>query len=126
MKYNPAADPVIRRSGLGSSDAAAAMGRSRWKTKLTVSLEKRGEIPPPDLSDNEKVQFGILLEDVVAREWARRKGKKVRCVNRTMRHPVHRFLMAHPDREIVGESALLEVKTTDKYMSREWGPSDED
>ena len=121
-----AADPAVRRSGIGGSDAAAAVGVSRYKTKLLLYMEKVGEVIPEDLSDNEAVQWGLLLEDTVAKEAARRNGWKVRKNNATLRHKEHPFVMAHLDREIVGERWGLEVKTAGQYMANEWGEEGSD
>ena len=36
----------IRRSGIGGSDIAAALGLSKWKTPWALYHSKRGEIAP--------------------------------------------------------------------------------
>lgn len=100
-----------RRAGIGGSDAPVILGLSPHRTPVELWAEKVGLADPVNLDDSEPVRFGHLLEDVVAREWARRAGVKVARVLKTQRHPEHAFMLAHPDRRVVGRPELLEVKT---------------
>uniref|UniRef100_UPI00193103D1 YqaJ viral recombinase family protein n=1 Tax=Caenibacillus caldisaponilyticus TaxID=1674942 RepID=UPI00193103D1 len=65
-----------RRKGIGGSDAAAILGLNKWKSPIQVYMEKIGEIES-DVS-SEAAYWGHVLEDVVAREFSKRTGKKVR------------------------------------------------
>ena len=47
-----------RRKGLGASDAAAAIGVSRWKSNVTLWEEKCGIREPDDVSDQADVDRG--------------------------------------------------------------------
>jgi putative phage-type endonuclease len=107
-----------RRKGIGGSDAAAVAGVSRYKSPLQVYLEKIGEIE--NNVDNEYVHFGKILEEVVAKEFEERTGKKVRRVNSILIHPEYPWMIANIDRKIVGEDAVLECKTTSAYNAKEW------
>lgn len=109
-----------RRSYIGGSDAAVVCGLSPWKTPYQLWQEKRGQVEAPDLSENERVYWGTVLEDVVAAEYQKRTGTRVRRVNRLMRHPQHPWMAAHIDRDVVGESRILECKTTDGSKAAEW------
>src|SRR5690606_16880012 len=71
----PAADPAVRRSGIGSSDAAVVAGLNRWKTTLDLYLEKRGLVEPEPAS--EAAEWGTILEPTILREFARRNGVNV-------------------------------------------------
>lgn len=110
----------IRRRGIGGSDAGVILGVNQYKTVHELYLEKRGEIEPPDLSDNEAVHFGNILEDVVAEEYARRTGTKVRRVNQVLHHPTITILQANIDRMLVGQKKGLECKTTGVFTDG-WG-----
>lgn len=117
-------DQSIRQSGIGGSDAAVILGLSHWKSPVQLYYEKRGEIglDPP----NEAMHFGNLLEEVIAREYARRTGQKVARVNSTLRHPDHSWMMAHIDRRILNQAdgMLLECKTAGKWWkASDWGES---
>jgi putative phage-type endonuclease len=113
--------PDERRGYIGGSDAAAVCGLSPWKTAFQLYQEKRGEAPAPDLSAVERVYWGTVLEEVVAREYSRRTGRTVRRVNRTLYHPAYPFMAAHIDRLVVGYDRILECKTTDAARAGEWG-----
>ncbi|HFD16301.1 MAG TPA: hypothetical protein ENJ38_08365 [Rhodospirillales bacterium] len=110
-----------RTRGIGGSDAAAILGLSPWKTPLEVYLEKIGERQPQP--DTAATYWGRVLEDVVAEEYARRTGARLRRVNRTLAHPRHPIILANLDREIVAHErgpGVLEVKTAAR-RSDDWG-----
>lgn len=113
-----------RRAGIGGSDAGAVLGLNRWKTPLDVYLEKIGEADPQ--ADNDATYWGNVLEDVVAAEYARREGVRVRRRNMTMASPEHPFMLANVDRTVDGQRKVLECKTAGQYMSDEWGPDGSD
>ncbi|WP_462419980.1 YqaJ viral recombinase family nuclease [Salinicoccus sp. Marseille-QA3877] len=108
-----------RNTGIGGSDAGTILGVNKWKSKAQLFLEKTD----PELRqeiNNEYIYWGNVLEDIVADEFARRTGKKVRRDNRMLRHPEHDFMLANLDRVVVGEKALLECKTTSQYNKDLW------
>jgi putative phage-type endonuclease len=120
---------AARRHGLGGSDAAAALNLDPYRTPLQLYREKRGEVPEADLSDNEAVQSGILLEPFIKQRYEARTGRRVHNVNQMLRHPKHPFMLANLDGRIVGESALLECKTAGFWAakkSEEWGATSDD
>src|SRR5699024_3089462 len=73
---------------------------------------------------NEYIYWGNVLEDIVAKEFENRTGKRVRRDNRMLRHPEHDFMLANMDRVVVGEKALLECKTTSQYNKDLWEGDD--
>ncbi|PKE25127.1 hypothetical protein CW689_01290 [Macrococcoides caseolyticum] len=108
-----------RQSGIGGSDAGTILGVNKWKSKTQLFFEKvNPELKQP--ADNEFIYWGNVLEDVVAKEFETRTGKKVRKNNKMLRHPEHEFMLANLDRVIVGEKALLECKTTSQYNIDQW------
>jgi len=109
---------------IGGSDAAAIVGVSAWKTPYQVYLEKVGEKAPDDLSGNERVYWGTVLEELVADEYAKRTESKIRRVNRLVRHSKYLFLGAHIDRDILNTDRILEVKTAGS--GRDWGEAGTD
>lgn len=117
-----------RRKGVGGSDAPVVAGLSKWKSPHELYLEKRGELPAPDLDDVEHIRWGIRLEDAVADEYAERTGRKVRRVNRVLQHPEYPFMLASLDRDVVGEKRILEIKTTGDaaFRANEWGAEGSD
>ncbi|MEK4219995.1 YqaJ viral recombinase family protein [Bacillus sp. FSL L8-0222] len=108
-----------RRKGIGGSDASVILGINKWQTPFELWLDKTGQVPVSE-SGSEAAYFGSLLEDIVAKEFEIRSGKKVRRRKAMLRHPKHDFILANVDRMIVGEKAILECKTTSAYNMKEW------
>ncbi|MFV9511827.1 YqaJ viral recombinase family protein [Tepidibacillus sp. LV47] len=108
-----------RRNGIGGSDAAVILGLSKWKTPFELWLEKTGQVIIQE-SQSEAAYFGTLLEDLVAKEFENRTGKKVRRRNAILQHAQYDFIIANVDRMIVGEKAILECKTTSAYNAKDW------
>lgn len=96
-----------RRGFLGSSDAAAIVGVSPWKTRLDVYLQKRGEAEPERELDpqlQEWFAMGTEEEPVIISRLIRRYGVKVtkRSVPEARNRyidPEHNFLRAEIDFE---------------------------
>lgn len=108
-----------RRKGIGGSDAAAIAGLNPWRSAAAVYLDKVGEVEPEELS-GERIRVGHDLEDYVARRFCEATGKKVRRNNYMLHHDEYDFILADIDREVVGENAILECKTTNSYAAKEW------
>ena len=106
-----------RRKGIGGSDAAAIIGKSRWKSAFSVYLDKLGM---EDDQTSPVMEMGNLLEGYVAELFTRESGKKVARRNRTYTSKSHPCMMANIDRYVVGEQAGLECKTTTRYNSSDW------
>jgi putative phage-type endonuclease len=111
----------LRMGGLGGSDVAVALGLSKWKQPIELYYEKRGEMEPDDLSDNNMVQAGIKLEDVVAQWYVEITGLKVQRKNFMVFDEEDPFLYANIDRHVVGHNRVLECKTASIYTISEWG-----
>jgi putative phage-type endonuclease len=108
-----------RQKGIGGSDVGAIMGVSRWKSLLEVYVEKTEEIKEVK-EFRELFYWGNTLEEVVAREFSIRTGKKVRKDNRQLIHKTHEFMIGNIDRKIVGENAILECTTVNAFKTKEW------
>lgn len=109
---------ALRRRGIGGSDVAKVAGISKWGTPLTVFLEKTGAITPEE--PGEAAYWGEVLEDVVAAEFSKRTGIKVRRKNAICFHKEYPWMLANIDREVVGTNKGLECKTTSAYLHEEW------
>jgi len=107
-----------RRCGIGGSDAAAILGISRWKSPMALYLDKTGQIEKQPAG--ERAYWGTILEDVVANEFTKRTGKKVFRRNFIFQDSEYPFLIANIDREVVGENAGLECKTTAEFNADQW------
>ncbi|QBQ54928.1 YqaJ viral recombinase family protein [Nitrosococcus wardiae] len=113
-----------REKGLGGSDAPIVAGLSSWKQPLQLYYEKTGQVDFGDV-EGEHIDFGNLLEEVIAQEAARRLEVKVRRVNRTRRHKEFPFMVANIDRDVAGQPWIMECKNAG-FKSAEWGPEGSD
>lgn len=108
-----------RRKGIGGSDVATILGLNKYKSVYQLWLEKTGQVEVTS-AQSEAAYWGNTLEEVVAEEFSKRTGKKVRRRNRVFEHSKYPFLRANIDRDVVGENAVLECKTANQYLANEW------
>lgn len=114
----------VRRGGIGSSDAATAVGLNPYKSQLELWLEKTGRQPAtedaPGMDDPR--YWGTLLEPYVAVAYQQKTGRRVRKLNAVLQHPAMPFMLANIDREVVGEPdvQILECKTAGEFGARLW------
>lgn len=102
---------ALRHKFIGGSDAAAVVGMNAWVSPYSLWAEKTGRLPGFD--GNLATEVGTYLEEFVAQKFATETGKKVRRSNLSWFNDQYPFAIANIDREIVGEDAGLEIKTTD-------------
>lgn len=108
-----------RTQGIGGSDVSAIAGLNKWKSAVQVFLEKTQAIEKEDVQ-SEAAYFGNVLEEVVAKEFAKRTDLKVQRKNAILQHPEYPWMLANVDRLIVGEKIGLECKTASEYLKKEW------
>lgn len=101
----------LRSQYIGGSDAAAVVGMNSFSSPYSLWAEKTGKAP--GFSGNLATEVGTYLEEFVAQKFAEVAGKKVRNCNYSFLNSEYPFAIANIDREIVGEDAGLEIKTTD-------------
>jgi putative phage-type endonuclease len=109
----------LRTMGIGGSDAGTIVGDNPWKSPYALWLEKTGQLVPEDISGTDPVYWGTTLEDIVAREFTKRTGKRVRRCG-TMQSNDVPWMLANVDRLIIGEKAGLECKTTNAFNIKAW------
>lgn len=116
----------VRKHGIGSSDAAAAVGLNPYKSQLELWMEKTGrdaDLPKPDPHDTTApVYWGTLLEPIVAASYTQQTGRRVRKVNAVLQHPDKPWMLANIDREVIGagDVQILECKTAGEFGARLW------
>lgn len=108
----------VRKLGLGGSDMAAVLGLSPWRSPIDIWLDKTSDTV--EEKESEPMYWGNVLEEVVAQEFAKRSGYKVRNNNFTLQSEEYPYLLANIDREIVGLDAGLECKTANAFKANEW------
>lgn len=119
---------AVRKQGLGSSDAAAAVGLNPYKSQLELWLEKTGRdtsLPKLDPQDEDSPAYwGNILEPIVAAHYSRRSGHRVRRINAVLQHPEPqlKWMLANIDHEVIGapEVQILECKTAGINGARLW------
>lgn len=123
-----------RQSGIGGSEIAAIVGLNAWRTPTQVWESKVN--PVEEDCTSEPAYWGITLEEVVAKEYARRTGYKVQRITTQMRHPDFSFAIANIDRAIINPDIsgnvrwkdgklttdrILECKTANGFSVKQWG-----
>jgi len=103
-----------RKKGIGSSDIAAIAGFNPWSSPIQVYLNKTGR--GEDMEMNERMQWGIHLEPIVAKAYAEKEGRKVSRVNAILQHPDSPICLANIDRMAgpltENKNGVLEIKCT--------------
>lgn len=117
---------TVRKQGIGSSDAAAAVGLNPYKSPLELWMEKSGRdsnLPKTDLNDETSPAYwGTMLETIVAAHYTKRTGHRVRRINAVLQHPKEPWMLANIDREVIGapDVQVLECKTAGFQSSFLW------
>ena len=100
----------LRSQYIGGSDAAAVVGMNQFSSPYALWAEKTGKVPA--FEGNLATEVGTYLEEFVAKKFEEETGKKVRKANLSFLNSDYPWAIANIDREIVGESSGLEIKTT--------------
>ncbi len=100
----------LRHGYIGGSDAASVVGLNPFKSAYALWAEKTDKAP--SFGGNLATEVGTFLEEFVAQKFAEQTRKKVRKVNQSFLNDAYPFAIANIDRDIVGEDAGLEIKTT--------------
>ena len=119
---------AVRKRGIGSSDAAAAVGLNPYKSALELWMEKTGRtagLPQIDPNDEESPTYwGNFLEPIVAAHYTKRTGRRVRRINAVLQHPDPElpWMLANIDREVMGapDVQILECKTAGINGAKLW------
>jgi predicted phage-related endonuclease len=78
---------------------------------MQLYLEKLGLAQDDDREETDNQLWGQLLEEPIAAFYAVRHGVVIDSFRETLVHPEYDFLTANPDRVVVAEERLLEIKT---------------
>ncbi len=118
----------VRKQGIGSSDAAAAVGLNPYQSQLELWLIKTGRdagLPKVDPNDDSSPMYwGNILEPIVAAHYTKRTNRRVRRINAVLQHPDadKSWMLANLDYAVVGsdEVQILECKTAGEFGARLW------
>jgi putative phage-type endonuclease len=128
---------AVRDQGVGASEIGGVLalpGVAHRSSPTKVFLEKTGLLEPPDLSDVEAVEWGHLMEPVIAAQYAKKTGRHVERgregryqVLRSVEHPWALcsldFWTAENDNSRLRP---LEIKNVSAFLAEDWldGPPD--
>ena len=110
-----------RKSGLGGSDAAAALGYSKYDSPADVFDSKQEEAIPKAATP--AMERGTILEPIVADMWKVRTGLGIRR-QPMRRHKEHDCIIGNIDRQVFATddagTSLLEIKCPGLNMFQEY------
>ena len=113
--------PEVRNSALWSNDARRFVeGRGG-----EVYAEKIGAKPLDDLSDKEAVQMGLVMQEPIMREFARRKGIAFKDADYALYHPKESWMASHFDYISEDGKTLYEVKNLGVHQRKKYGDDGE-
>ena len=104
---------AFRNQYIGGSDAAAIVGMNDFSSPYSVWAEKTGKVP--GFEGNMSTKVGTFLEDFVAKLFEEETGKRVQRDNATITNSDYPWACANIDRQVIGEDAGLEIKTTGEF-----------
>lgn len=93
-----------RLYGIGASEVAAVLDISPFESPYHLAAVKTRRIAPDNLDDNERVFWGLMLEEPIIHGYGRRAGRAVVPFGLLLRSVVYPWLFATPD-ALVSESA---------------------
>lgn len=114
----------MRRTGIGGSDVAAILGLSKYKSPLSIYLDKLKLSQPSHTNIN--MEFGNDLEPFILSKYAEMEKVSLRTDIPMQRHCEYPFLLANID-GLRDDGIIVEAKNVGmygdkgKYNGRAWG-----
>lgn len=109
---------AARQQGIGSSECAAAIGVNPYKSRYELWREKTGLVEAENLDEVERIKWGQVLEEPIARAYCERTGERVQRMNTMQVHREYPFMLSHIDRKVIGKPKVLEVKNVGHHYGR--------
>lgn len=112
-----------RRRGIGGSDASAVLGISPFRTARDLYYDKLDVMTADDEGNWVAKEMGNLLEDLVARIFAKKTGLRIFQRKVMYQHPHYPWMLADLDYLVEqpdGTLAILELKTTNYNAKDKW------
>ena len=112
-----------RRKGIGGSDASAVLGISPFRTARDLYFDKLNIVTADDGGNWVAMEMGNLLEDLVARIFAKKTGLRIFQRKVMYQHPLYPWMLADLDYLVEqpdGTLAILEIKTTNYNARDKW------
>lgn len=108
---------IERRNFIGGSDAAAALGVSKWKTPYQLWQEKLGEAEPQE--ETWEMLRGSALEPALRQHYANETGYTVELPTKALVSEKYPFMSYNPDGLVMAAKRLAEFKTA--AYGQGWG-----
>lgn len=116
-----------RLTGIGGSDASAAMNLNRWKNARDLWAIKTGREKSPDISDSPYVQYGVAMEPLIRESFAIDYADQYEVQymeDVTLQNIEHPWMLYSPDGLIIekatGRCGIFEAKTHAIRSSDDW------
>lgn len=114
---------AARRNGIGASEAPDVVGVG-WRSPMTLYAEKLGLVEP-DAMEAERLEWGLLLEPVIAARYEAVTGRRVRRppAHTLYRSRVHPFMVFSPDgfvQDAHRGRGVLQIKTAGSHRAGDW------
>lgn len=110
-----------RRSYIGASDSPIIIGVSPYRSAYELWLEKTGRAESQP--DSAVLRFGRRVEQAVAEEYADQTGRRLERFLKVQRHKQYPFIACNPDRRVVGEKRIVQIKTSWKAFDGQPDPN---
>lgn len=114
---------MLRKNGIGGSDAGAVCGFNPYVSPIEVYDSKICDGMNEEVPDNEAMREGRDLEDYVAKRFMEASGLKVRRSKMMYTSIEYPFMIADVDRLVTGRNSGiigLECKTASPYSAEKW------
>jgi len=113
-------EPSHRNTAMYSGDARKiANGRA-----AEVYLQKTGQVEIEDLSDKEFIQWGLRLQDPIARAVSDRLKVELKELDVEITHPKHTWMRSHFDYVSADNKSLFEIKNYGVHQRNKFGDND--
>lgn len=112
-----------RQRGIGGSEVAIVMGVSKWGSRYSLWSRKTGIDPGTDF-DNDILEFGRLIEPMIATRYAEKTGRELIDLGLAIRqHPRCPFLFVSHDRMIAPVAGhdgpgVLSIKSVNPWIDQ--------
>jgi hypothetical protein len=113
--------PEVRNAALWSGDARRFVEGKGGE----VYAEKIGAKPLDDLSDKEAVQMGLVMQEPIMREYARRNQIAFKDADYALYHPKEKWMASHFDYISEDGRTLYEVKNLGTHQRKKYGDDGE-
>ena len=114
-----------RQKGLFATDAAPALGLSKYRSPVQVWMEKIGE--PMPFEESEAMRMGHIMQPVIGRLYEDRTQTRIKdLAGVTLWNKTHPFMGSHFDYVTDDNRTLVEVKNFHPARLKEFGDDGSD